>query len=67
MSLHSKKLVRAAMLLRPQHQRFEKNIHPKHVDRLVKITQEPQPLIYKLHPIPTQPLNHTAFPHPEPL
>lgn len=39
MSLHSKKLVTAAMLLRPQHRRFEKRIHEKHVETLIKVTQ----------------------------
>jgi hypothetical protein len=40
MSLHSKKLVQSSMLLRPQHNRNVKLL-PKHVEKLVRMTQAP--------------------------
>lgn len=65
MSLNSKKLVQAAMLLRPQHRRLDKKLHPDQVQKLVKISQQPKPLSYKIHPaLENLKMN---FPHPEPL
>ena len=65
MSLNSKKLVQAAMLLRPQHRRFDKPLHPSQVNKLVTITQPPKPLLYKIHPA-VENLS-MSFPHPNPL
>lgn len=39
--LHSKKLVLASMLLREQHRKMTQRLHPKFVDKLVRITKEP--------------------------
>lgn len=50
MSLRSKRLVNAAMMLRPQYKKFEKRLHPTYLNKLVQITEEPKPLQYKIHP-----------------
>lgn len=65
MSLNSKKLVQAAMLLRPQHRRLDHKLHPAQVNKLVQISQEPQPLLYKIHPA-IEDLK-ASYPHPKPL
>lgn len=65
MSLRSKKLVSAAMMLRPQHKKFDKYLHNRFVEKLVRTTQEPLPLSYKIHPA-IKDLTYN-FPHPEPL
>lgn len=65
MSLRSKKLVEAALMLRPEHRKFTKALHPRYIKKLVNITQEPKPLAYKIHPIiPNLILD---YPHPAPL
>ena len=65
MSLNSKKLVQAAMLLRPQHRRLDRKLHPKQVDKLVSISQQPKPLEYKIHPAIDN--LKMSFPHPQAL
>ena len=52
------------MLLKRKHPLYEKSMNPQYVEKLVKVTQEPKPLIYKLHPIPSQQLKPSLFPHP---
>ena len=65
MSLTSKKLVQAAMLLRPQHRRLDRKLYPKQVQKLVRITKQPEPLVYKIHPAIEN--LKMDFPHPQPL
>lgn len=62
MSIRSKNLLTAAMTLRPQHKKFTGNLNAKYVNKLVKTTEPPVPLIYKIHPfIPNLTYN---YPHP---
>ena len=65
MSLNSKKLIQAAMILRPQYKRFERKLHPQQVTKMTQITQQPQPLSYQIHP-PVENLKF-LYPHPAPL
>jgi hypothetical protein len=48
-TLHSKKLVESAMLLRPQLNRYRK-LNPSKASLLVNTTQPPEPLSFKIHP-----------------
>ena len=48
--LHSKKLVISSMLLREHYKRFDRRLPPTYVNKLVRMTKIPQPLLYKLHP-----------------
>lgn len=61
-NLTSKVSVLKAMLLREPHLRY-KNIHPKAIQRLLRITKAPEPLKYKLHPISVE----IGLPHAAPL
>lgn len=65
MSLRSKKLVEAAMRFRAPLNQFKGSLHPRYVQKLVKTTQAPKPLSFKLHPAP--PSLSMSYPHPEPL
>lgn len=39
MSLRSKKLVEAAMMLRPKNKQFTGHLHPKYAQKLINITK----------------------------
>ena len=62
MSLNSKKLVQAAMLLRPQHRRLDRKLYQDQASKLVRISQQPKPLEYKIHPAIEN--LKLSFPHP---
>jgi hypothetical protein len=73
MSLTSKRLVISSMLLREHHRRFERRLPPTYIAKLLRVTKQPEPLKYKLHPAegpvslakpntpPTQPLETLPF------
>jgi hypothetical protein len=48
--LHSKRLVISSMLLREHYRRFERRIPPTYVEKLIRTSRVPLPLLYKLHP-----------------
>jgi large subunit ribosomal protein L49 len=63
--LHSKRLVISSMLFREQYKRLERRLHPSYINKLIKTTKAPQPLLYKLHPY-NGPVS-LQKPNPEPL
>lgn len=65
MSLTSRRLVVSSMLLREQHKRLERRMPPSFVQKLVRVTKQPEPLKYKLHP--TEGPVSLAKPHTQPL
>ncbi len=46
--MHSRKIVEASMLLRPQAHRNSR-LHPKVIEKYIRMTQQPKPLKYKIH------------------
>ena len=62
MTLTTKKLVKAAQLLRTPYESFDKKLVPQQAQKLINITQKPKPLTYPLHPPP--PNMSLDYPHP---
>jgi hypothetical protein len=61
-NLTSKVSVIKAMLLREPYMRY-KNLHPRSIQRLLRLTKPPEPLKYKLHNCEVD----ISSPHPPPL